>query len=302
MAPTALTPLVDVSSVGRRPLTEWKQVSVCEHVGCILTGLLVKALSWLAKGVIKLLSWLWHASGAAYLFDIILRALTIVAIGYITFWIVFIAIKIVPIAIRIVLRVVRERRERTTPRGVSGDSRHFHGVSAASSSSEGFANFRTSPHSNYGTCSESASRGPPPQDTNTYQQFIPPTEPSPVTPPTEPSPVTPAPPTEPSSVTFQKWHDHTKTCLEDKSSLQEFPYPPIASCTECRAKQNQGQPCDHAIADFFRQSPEYSCQWLKQERNRWHPDKFVRCSASIRKSAEDIFKVVQGLHEGHPPP
>ncbi|KAH0836065.1 hypothetical protein AYO21_02706 [Fonsecaea monophora] len=281
MAPTALTPRVDVPSDG----------SACEQFGCTFARLVLAALSWLAKGAGKVLSWLWHASGAAYLFDLVLEALKIVAISVA-------AVIIVPwtllIAIRIILWVAKECRKRIrkplwskpTPRRLFEEPRHFHPFPAASSSSRGSASSRTPLYSNYGTCADSAGRAPPPQappprPTNIDQQFV--------------------PPAKESSVTFQKWYRHTQTCLADKPNLQEFPFPPIASCTKCKDKAVQGRPCHHAIAEFFQQSPKYSRQWLRRERKRWHPDKFSQCSRTISQSAEDVFKIVQELYQLHPP-
>lgn len=235
MAPTASTPLADVFSVGKRSLTAWKQVSACEQVGCTLGRLLFKALSWLAKGAGELSSWLWQASGAAYLLEIVLGALKIIAIGV---GAVLITSCILLIAIRTVLWVASVRRKRReaprytpAPRGRSGETPPFHTFSAASFGLGGFASFRTSPSANYGTCSDSTSWAFPPQGTNPSQQFT--------------------TPTKWSSVTFQKWYRHTQTCRSDKSGLQEFPYPPVTSCSQCEDQKNEGQPCHHAIAEFF---------------------------------------------------
>ncbi|KIW36562.1 uncharacterized protein PV06_11212 [Exophiala oligosperma] len=149
MPPAALMPLSHVFSVGKESLTAWKQGSACEQAGCTLRRLLAKAPSWLAKGASELSYWLWQASGAAYLLEIVLGAMKIMAIGVgavlITSWILLIATRIV----LLIARVRRKRRREPpwytpAPRGLSGETPHRHTFSAASFNSGGFASFRTS--------------------------------------------------------------------------------------------------------------------------------------------------------------
>ena len=58
--------------------------------------------------------------------------------------------------------------------------------------------------------------------------------------------------------------------------------------------------CKHDVERLLKASGLYSYEWLKQERIRWHPDRFGRlCEEGWRergrKIAEEMFKIIDGL-------
>lgn len=103
-------------------------------------------------------------------------------------------------------------------------------------------------------------------------------------------------------------HPSIPTTLSTNSALlTSFPYLP-PSCTLCThpicvaAKSNPAglRACTHDVERLLRASGLYSYEWLRQERIRWHPDRFGRlCEEGWReegrKIAEEMFKVVEGL-------
>lgn len=91
--------------------------------------------------------------------------------------------------------------------------------------------------------------------------------------------------------------------------LSSFPYLPSAMTTcgllECqplKSTEDGIRACRHDVQQFFQASGLYSYEWLRQERLRWHPDRFGRlCEESWkvtgRKQAEEMFKVIHVLME-----
>lgn len=91
--------------------------------------------------------------------------------------------------------------------------------------------------------------------------------------------------------------------------LTTFPYIPNAltvcalpSCTVLKADSDSIQACQHDIERLLRASGLYSYEWLRQERLRWHPDRFGRlCDEHWReagkKMAGEMFKLIHVLME-----
>ncbi|KAF1925240.1 uncharacterized protein M421DRAFT_424042 [Didymella exigua CBS 183.55] len=91
--------------------------------------------------------------------------------------------------------------------------------------------------------------------------------------------------------------------------LVAFPYlPPIVticalpSCELLKTESLSIKACRHDVEMLMRASGLYSYEWLKQERLRWHPDRFGRlCDESWReegkKMAEEMFKIIDALME-----
>ncbi|KAF2111107.1 hypothetical protein BDV96DRAFT_690527 [Lophiotrema nucula] len=89
--------------------------------------------------------------------------------------------------------------------------------------------------------------------------------------------------------------------------LATFPYLP-ATITTCKIQYCIGvkadpaglKACKHDVERLFRASGMYSVAWLRQERLRWHPDRFGRlCEENFRdvgrKLAEEVFKIIDVL-------
>lgn len=93
------------------------------------------------------------------------------------------------------------------------------------------------------------------------------------------------------------------------SLLVAFPYLPPAitvcalpSCELLKSDPLSIKACRHDVEMLMRASGLYSYEWLRQERLRWHPDRFGRlCEESWReegkKMAEEMFKIIDALME-----
>lgn len=89
--------------------------------------------------------------------------------------------------------------------------------------------------------------------------------------------------------------------------LTEFPYIPaelavcsLEACVATKSDPDGLRACEHDVERLFRASGLYSYEWLRQERIRWHPDRFGRlCEDEFRETgsrlAEEMFKIVDGL-------
>lgn len=91
--------------------------------------------------------------------------------------------------------------------------------------------------------------------------------------------------------------------------LTSFPYLPnsitnctLPSCAFLKADDDGIHACQHDVEMLLRASGLYSYEWLRQERLRWHPDRFGRlCEEGWReagkKMAGEMFKLIHGLME-----
>jgi hypothetical protein len=89
--------------------------------------------------------------------------------------------------------------------------------------------------------------------------------------------------------------------------LAQFPYLPSAAtlckkdaCLLVKEDPSGLRACKHDVERLFRASGSYSYDWLRQERIRWHPDRFGRlCTEEWRetgrKLAEEMFKIIDSL-------
>ena len=76
----------------------------------------------------------------------------------------------------------------------------------------------------------------------------------------------------------------------------------IPVCVIYKASPGSLRACKHDVERFFRASGLYGYEWLRQERIRWHPDRFGRlCEEGYREEgrrvAEEMFKVLGVLIE-----
>jgi len=98
--------------------------------------------------------------------------------------------------------------------------------------------------------------------------------------------------------------------LPGKSQLlARFPYLPpavttcsLTTCTILKAQDASIHACQHDLERLLRASGLYSYEWLRQERLRWHPDRFGRlCVEEWRetgkKLAGEMFKLMSVLIE-----
>lgn len=91
--------------------------------------------------------------------------------------------------------------------------------------------------------------------------------------------------------------------------LTSFPYLPpqtttcaLPHCIVTKSTPHDIKACKHDVEKLFRASGLYSYEWLRQERLRWHPDRFGRLCEDEwrevgRRMAEEMFKIIEGLME-----
>ncbi|KAF1945036.1 hypothetical protein EJ02DRAFT_339546 [Clathrospora elynae] len=91
--------------------------------------------------------------------------------------------------------------------------------------------------------------------------------------------------------------------------LTSFPYLPstittcaLTACSILKSDLDSIHACQHDVERMLRASGLYSYEWLRQERLRWHPDRFGRlCEESWRetgkKMAGEMFKLISALME-----
>lgn len=91
--------------------------------------------------------------------------------------------------------------------------------------------------------------------------------------------------------------------------LTTFPYLPRAmticalpSCERLKSEPLSIKACRHDVEVMLRASGLYEYEWLRQERIRWHPDRFGRLCAEEwredgKRMAEEMFKIVDALME-----
>jgi hypothetical protein len=91
--------------------------------------------------------------------------------------------------------------------------------------------------------------------------------------------------------------------------LSMFPYLPntvttcnLTACTMLKSEPESIHACQHDVEKLLRASGLYSYEWLRQERLRWHPDRFGRlCEEEWRetgkKLAGEMFKLMSVLIE-----
>ncbi|KAH7072485.1 hypothetical protein FB567DRAFT_204121 [Paraphoma chrysanthemicola] len=101
----------------------------------------------------------------------------------------------------------------------------------------------------------------------------------------------------------------TRTSSNTARLLSTFPYLPatittcvLPSCVILKSDTDGIHACQHDVERLLRASGLYSYEWLRQERLRWHPDRFGRlCSEEWRehgkRMAGEMFKLIHGLME-----
>lgn len=110
--------------------------------------------------------------------------------------------------------------------------------------------------------------------------------------------------TEPQAA-WQKFDKDTDELFNSRA-ITDFPnmrgYMDVCTSHACQAvKQDQSLLgiCSHDLEELLRGSGEYSLDWLKNERNMWHPDRFARfCmpehAERLKVKAQEMF-VLYGI-------
>jgi hypothetical protein len=101
----------------------------------------------------------------------------------------------------------------------------------------------------------------------------------------------------------------SSTSSHSSRLLTSFPYIPstlticaLPSCTVLKSDMEGIHACQHDVEKLLKASGLYSYEWLRQERLRWHPDRFGRlCDEKWRetgkKMAGEMFKLIHALME-----
>ena len=62
----------------------------------------------------------------------------------------------------------------------------------------------------------------------------------------------------------------------------------LPSCIPTKSVASGLRACKHDVEALFRGSGLYNCEWLRQERLRWHPDRFGRlCAKSVGRKGKE---------------
>jgi hypothetical protein len=95
---------------------------------------------------------------------------------------------------------------------------------------------------------------------------------------------------------YRFWAKACETYFNNRSA--PFPRPPVYTCykNHCVKGEKLGR-CHHCIEQLLRGSGEYSEQYLKTERLRWHPDKFSSRQEHLSE-AQEMFQMIQRLIDG----
>jgi hypothetical protein len=100
-----------------------------------------------------------------------------------------------------------------------------------------------------------------------------------------------------------------RTSSSSSKLLTTFPYLPntittcaLTACSILKSQPDSIHACQHDVEKLLRASGLYSYEWLRQERLRWHPDRFGRlCHEDWRetgkKLAGEMFKLMSALIE-----
>jgi hypothetical protein len=100
-----------------------------------------------------------------------------------------------------------------------------------------------------------------------------------------------------------------RTSSSSSKLLTTFPYLPntittcaLTACSILKSEPDTIHACQHDVEKLLRASGLYSYEWLRQERLRWHPDRFGRlCHEDWRETgkslAGEMFKLMSALIE-----
>jgi hypothetical protein len=111
----------------------------------------------------------------------------------------------------------------------------------------------------------------------------------------------------PKKIQIRSSSSSTPTTRVSGRLLTIFPYLPpslticaVPVCVQYKRDAGGLKACKHDVERLLRASGLYSKEWLKQERIRWHPDRFGRlCEVGFRddgrRLSEEMFKVVDAL-------
>ncbi|KFY22844.1 hypothetical protein V491_02697 [Pseudogymnoascus sp. VKM F-3775] len=103
---------------------------------------------------------------------------------------------------------------------------------------------------------------------------------------------------------FIRWERDCDIAFRNKGSMTKFPFPPLPRCTDinCVAFTESPAPaCKHNVKQFLKSSGHFTMEFLKDEKNRWHEDRFTLCRDDLkpqfRRLANSLFVILNPLYE-----
>ncbi|GIZ37383.1 hypothetical protein CKM354_000083000 [Cercospora kikuchii] len=100
---------------------------------------------------------------------------------------------------------------------------------------------------------------------------------------------------------YRDWHEQTKLAFSDYSTLTTFPAPPPpqSPCRKipCATSTSRCQ-LGVCVDDVEKAFKTLDLPSMKEERARWHPDRFVRCveKEKMQAMAKEVFQVVDAMY------
>ncbi|PPJ59358.1 hypothetical protein CBER1_05779 [Cercospora berteroae] len=100
---------------------------------------------------------------------------------------------------------------------------------------------------------------------------------------------------------YRDWYEQTKLAFADYSTLTTFPAPPPPRspcrkipCTTSTSRSQLGI----CVDDIEKAFKTLDLPSMKEERARWHPDRFVRCveKDKMQAMAKEVFQVVDAMY------
>ena len=105
---------------------------------------------------------------------------------------------------------------------------------------------------------------------------------------------------------YRQWLAQCEALLSCREAMIRFPDPPSLPCSSKCLPNPPLKACPCTIERLYRASGADICTKLREEKIRWHPDRFARCPEPSRKEitekAQELFKIVQILLDRHGQP
>jgi hypothetical protein len=103
---------------------------------------------------------------------------------------------------------------------------------------------------------------------------------------------------------LKDWQAESASVLSKKSTMHHFPEPQIDACENCQYQRQQSEClldlriCKHNLEKLLRSSGRYA-ELLREEKYKWHPDKFGTTPASTKaeiiRKATSLFQMLGAL-------
>lgn len=101
---------------------------------------------------------------------------------------------------------------------------------------------------------------------------------------------------------YLQWFAECGSLLSHRETMTRFPEPPAWPCPSNCQTNLILKACPHTIARLYRASGADLRQTLKEEKKKWHPDRFQRCPEPWRQEmvakAQEMFKIIGILMDG----